>query len=315
MRNKLIIILALFLSLFIGGVWATTLDSRAITIRSIAFDGNGRMWLASFGKGLWLADGSGTRQFFDASAVRPFPMINNLLLSNDRLYVATAGGGCVRLNLASLQFDPLNQTPGFEKLHALMQTASGEVLIGSVGSGTALLRDNTWEPVSKSESSQLAWVNSIVEWRGSLWLATATGLYESKSISPWKPQATELRRAVNCLLVHNDVLYAGTTDRGVYAIKPGSYPEQLIGTIGPIHFLTRYDDQIITGGEMGLWSIRNNEAVEIEADIFDAKCAAVDAKKILYLGTMSGKIFTSDDARKFIHTMSLTENGLEEHKQ
>lgn len=312
LRKLLLLLLAMSLPL-LAAAGEAKLPAYATTIRSLAVEGNGRLWVATFGKGLWQVDAAGPRRFEKDG--QPFPMVNNLMLSGEKLYIATAGGGCLRLDTTKLEFEPLAQTPGFEKLHALMQASDSRVFIGSVGSGTAVLNINTWQPMKVDESSQLAWVNSIVEWQNQFWLGTATGLYRNVASGTWRPQAAELRRAVNCLLVHDGILYAGTTDRGVFAIEADGYPRQVNGTLGPVHFLLVYGDELLAGGDLGLWSIKNVDATEISAPFNDAKCAAVDTKKILYVGTVGGKIYKSDDARNFIHTMSFTENGLEEQKQ
>ncbi|MDD3147932.1 MAG: hypothetical protein PHD82_11555 [Candidatus Riflebacteria bacterium] len=293
---------------------AATLPAGATTVRSIAVEGNGRIWVATFGNGLWVVDETGPRRFTDSKTDQPFPMINNLLLSGNRLFIATAGGGCVALNTTTLQFEKITQARGFEKLHALTRAADGSIYIGSVGSGSAVLQNDAWQPLTQKESSQLSWVNSIVEWQGYLWLGTATGLYRNKSGSPWKPSAGELRRAINCLHVHENTLYAGTTDRGVYAIKPDDYPVQVSQTLGPINFLTSYDGQVLAGGNMGLWSIKNAQASEITSGIVDPKCVFADDKKNLLIGTLDGKIYVSNDGTLFRLKLTFKENGLEEHK-
>lgn len=313
MLKKLLLLLAVF-ALISGTTLAASLPARATTIRSIAIDAGGHLWVATFGSGLWLKDNSGTRKFFDAETKQPFPMINGLLISGKRLFIATAGGGCVVLNTESLQFEAIKQAVGFEKLHALTESSTGDIYIGSVGSGTALLQNGVWVSMTDNESSQLAWVNSIVEWQGSLWLGTATGLYENKIGSPWKPASSELRRAVNCLLVHENILYVGTTDRGVYAIKPGEYPKQLTDTMGPVNFLTIHADRVIAGGDLGIWSIQNSLSTEITTDITAPKCAFSDRKNKLFLGTADGRIYLSEDGKNFRHFMSFTEQGLEENK-
>ena len=312
LRKLQLLLIAMSLPL-LASAGEAKLPAYATTIRSLAVEGNGRLWVATFGKGLWQIDAAGPRRFEKDG--QPFPMVNNLMLNGEKLYIATAGGGCLRLNTESLDFEPLQQATGFEKLHALMQTSDGRVFIGSVGSGTAFLDADAWRPMKVDESSQLAWVNSIAEWQNQLWLGTATGLYRNVASGTWRPQAAELRRAVNCLLLHEGILYAGSTDRGVFAIEGDGYPRQISGTIGPVHFLQVYDGAVLAGGDLGFWSIKNVDATEISVPFDDAKCAAVDTKKILYVGTVGGKIYKSDDAKNFIHTMSFTENGLEEQKQ
>ncbi len=311
MLQKLLALLTL-ISMMTVSLLAEQLSAPATTIRSIAFDSQQRMWVGTFGLGLWLKEGQGLRRFADKAGEQPFPMINNLLISGKNLYIATAGGGCLRLDLDSLLFSSIQQTNGFAKLHALTEAGSGTIYIGSVGSGTAVLQNNRWQPMTAEESSQLAWVNSIVEWQGYLWLGTATGLYRNPVDQPWKPESCELRRPVNCLLVHNDTLYAGSTDRGVFSIKPGDYPEQRAGTLGPINMLVVFAGKVIAGGRLGLWAIQNGDCEELESGISDPRCAGIDAKNILHIGTADGKIYQTEDLHKFIPTYSIPDKGLKE---
>ncbi len=195
------------LCLYNTGVSEVRFANHDTTIRSIVFDQRDRMWVASFGRGLWLIDGSRITRFHDEKAQQPYPMINNLLVADNHLWVATAGGGCVRINTDSDQIEHVEQCDGFSKLHALVRTSSGTMLIGSVGSGSAFLSDNRWIPVSSSQPDNLAWVNAIVEWQNRLWLGTSTGLYSTGlDISDWRPQYGQLNRGVNHLTRDNDRL-------------------------------------------------------------------------------------------------------------
>ncbi len=312
MQNRAIILTVFFLLIFVGSAAAVSIPAASTTIRSLAFDNQGRLWIATFGEGLWLRDNSGLRRFREESSDRPFPMINNLLVCNRYLYVATAGGGCLRLNTDSFRFDPLKQTPGFEKLHALYASASGTVYIGSVGSGTAVLANDEWKPLKANESISFAWVNSVLEWQNQIWLGTATGLYKTSANGLWKPVSAELPRAINCLLLHNNVLYAGTTDRGVYIIHPGKYPEPVTGTIGQINFLVNYSDGVVAGGDLGIWVVGDKNTRDITSGIEYPKCACSNGKNILHIGTTDGKIFMTEDLQKFALILSI--NGPEEQK-
>ncbi len=312
MQNRVIILTAFLVMIFVGPAVALSISAGRTTIRSIAFDSHDRLWVATFGEGLWLRDDSGLRRFREENGDRPFPMINNLLACDRYLYIATAGGGCLRLNTDNLRFDGLTQTAGFEKLHALYVTGSGTVYIGSVGSGTAILADNVWKPLRANESINLAWVNSIVEWQNHIWLGTATGLYKTPTGNAWKPESAELSRAINCLLLHKNVLYAGTTDRGVHVIRPGKYPEPVEKTIGQIHFLVSCEKGVIAGGDLGMWLIGDITAEEIASGIENPKCACSNGKNVLHIGTADGRIFMTEDLQKFELIFSI--NGSEEQK-
>ncbi|HAE37192.1 MAG TPA: hypothetical protein DCG57_00975 [Candidatus Riflebacteria bacterium] len=286
------------------------------TIRSIAFDQRGRMWVATFGRGLWVVNESGISKFYDETLQMPYPMINNLLVDVKGLWVATAGGGCIKINTTTDRIEPVGQHAGFEKLHALTKTSAGQVIIGSVGSGTAFLSNNTWQPVKKQQSISLAWVNSIVEWQNRLWLGTSTGLYSSSAdLGDWKPKFEQLNRGVNHLLVHEDRLFIATTRHGLYSIAPGGEPVKVPAIDGMIHASMPAENGILVIGEKHLWKLADGKAQKLEPSVPLAKCGAVDAKNRFFIGTTDGKIFISDNGTDFKVKYSFGEAGLEEQNK
>lgn len=270
------------------------------TIRSMVFDQHGRLWIGTFGFGLWFKDGGAITKFYDQASQQPFPMINNLMIDQNNLWIATAGGGCMALDTDNLRFSETGQHPGFMKLHALTRTSTGKILIGSVGSGSAFLLDNKWKPFYENQPISLAWVNSIIEWNNRLWLGTATGLYSTElDIAKWKPQAAGLNRGINNLLVHENKLYIGTNSSGVYVLRPDEEPVKIAGTFGAVHYLVVHRDELYAMGDATLWKIVQNAAESINAPFENAKCAVVDSKKNLFIGTMDGKIYRSENGTDY----------------
>ncbi|EKE23969.1 MAG: hypothetical protein ACD_6C00280G0001 [uncultured bacterium] len=286
------------------------------TIRSIAFDQQGRMWVATFGRGLWVIRDSNISKYDDAEKQQPYPMINNLLCDGQYLWVATAGGGCIKINTATDQIEQVSQHTGFEKLHALTRTAAGQIIIGSVGSGTAYLKDNAWQPVKEAQSINLAWVNSVVEWQNKLWLGTSTGLYSnSTDLSDWRPQYEQLNRGVNHLAVSEDRLLIATTRHGLYSFKNGESPVRVAGIDGMIHFIQPVKDGALVIGEQSMWRLSTEHVQKLETAVTHAKCGAVDTKNRFFIGTTDGRIYRSDDGKEFKLQYIFSENGLEEQKQ
>lgn len=289
------------------------LKAAPATIRGLAIDRNGRLWIGTFGEGLWCKDGDAIVNIYDQNAQQPFPMINNLFIDGKSLWIATAGGGCVCLNTDDKSFARIKQDSNFLKLHALARTASGTMLIGSVGSGTAILKDSCWQPVQPDQPINLAWVNSIVEWNNKIWLGTATGLYVNDSdLSKWKPQFASLSRGVNHLLVHDNRLFIATTSHGVHCMNAGESPGQIYGTFGAVYSLVSFDNSVFAMGDDSFWRITGTAATEIPVPFSNAKCAVVDTKKTLLIGTMDGRIYRSKNGTDYQSAIEFKGNGFEE---
>lgn len=315
LRASAIVITAM-LCLYSSAVAQTKFANSDATIRSIAFDQRGRLWAGSFGRGLWVADETGITRFFDENAQQPHPMVNNLLFDGHYMWVATAGGGCIRIDTSLDQIVPVEQQAGFSKLHGLARTSSGTLIIGSVGSGSAYLADDRWVPVSNSQPVNLAWVNSIIEWQNRLWLGTSTGLYSTGSaVSDWRPQYEQLNRGVNHLAADHEKLLIATTRNGLYEKNPGKSPEKVSGIDGMIHFILPVDRQTLVIGDRATWVITDGAAVKVVNSVENAKCAAMDSKNRFFIGTTDGKIYVSDNGTNFSLKYFFSDNGLEENKE
>ncbi len=317
------LLLALAIVLFNPiSIFAEAIKIRAtgFAVRDMVEDSNGIIWIATFGNGLWKYDHGRVSVFAPKAGPGPFPMISNLLLDKNRLWLATAGGGCVCLNLATEMLEPVEQALGFEKLHGLLKTSAGEMIIGAVGSGTATLVESdrvpTWESVAARPLQHLSWVNDIAEWQGKVWLATACGLYYTPADNfrqNWDPRSASLGEGANCMQAYRGLLYIGTTTRGVFALKSGKQPYPIRNTYGEIYFLTKFKDLLIAGGQFGLWTVQETTGKEVARfPELPAKSQLVTKNNTLLIGTMDGRIIETEDLQEFKLLLNLQQHGPEE---
>ncbi|MFZ5953002.1 MAG: two-component regulator propeller domain-containing protein [Candidatus Rifleibacteriota bacterium] len=289
------------------------------TIRDMVEDDHGSVWIGTFGMGLWQYREGQLKKYEVSQGEKPYPMISNLMLIGKSLFIATAGGGCVRLNLEKNVLEPIRQLTGFDRLHALFAADDGKIYIGSVGSGTAVLNSATsaWEPLSERTLQHLSWVNDINQWNSNICLATSCGLYfnpiESKK---WQPVSAGLGEGANFLFpAKEDRLYIGTTSRGVFVMKPQKQPAPVRNTYGEIYFLTRFRQKLIAGGQFGLWELDEEKGSAREISNFPdmaAKSFLVTKKNILLIGTMDGRIIYTDDLKEFKLLLNLQQHAAEE---
>lgn len=74
LRKLLLLIMVMSLPL-LAVAGEAKLPAYATTIRSLAIEGNGRLWVATFGKGLWQVDAAGTRRFEKTGSLFPWSII------------------------------------------------------------------------------------------------------------------------------------------------------------------------------------------------------------------------------------------------
>lgn len=294
---------------------AISIPANKVTIRSIVLDHSGVLWVATFGKGLWKMQNNLASQVYDNKIQQPHSMINTISISQNYLWIATAGKGCVAYNLATKCFDKIPQINGFDRLHAFINTSTGKTLIGSVGSGSAILIDNKWEAMNKNAPISRKWVNCFAEWNNQLWIGTSTDLYSvstDKINKNWRPKSKAIRNGINCLLADDEQLLVGTTANGIYAMKRGGRAKHLHKTYGSIYQILKWKNTLWASGQFGLWMLSTDSPTLIEEYKFKTpKSLAIDSNGNLIIGTIDGKLILTSDGKNFKVAMEITANGLE----
>ena len=283
------------------------LPTCAYTVRDMVEDTHGKIYVGTFGAGLWLINNQEITRQKSLEQQGLFPMISNLLIDGEKLWVATTGDSCNYITLSDLKFHKIQHTPRFSRLHALYLTNNNKILIGSVGSGAAILNKNEntycWQPVRKKVLNHLSWINDINEWKNSIWLATANGAYHTPSgqnINNWQPKSEGLRSGANHFFPDKNKLFISTTSRGVFVKIGTKQAVPISGIHGETYFVTRFKNTLIAGGESGLWEIDKNRGKKIQS--FHDHCAKsylVTRKNSLLIGTMDGRIIETKDLKKF----------------
>lgn len=166
-------------------------------VRSFAEDGQGNIWIASYGLGLGKID-------LKTGKFQPAVEINRQLSNkdvttviasrDDELWLGTAGKGVVRVNPNTNQFSYYSvRSKGFgnDQVFCLYEDKAGRVWAGTWGSGLFFYdkKDDRFISVTEyNEPSHIpntAYVSDIVEdSQGTLWVGTLYGLYELKKKSP-----------------------------------------------------------------------------------------------------------------------------------
>jgi len=289
-----------------------TVGAAPQTIRKIVFDAQDNLWFGSFGFGLWKYNNGRPASFTAQTGESIFPMINNMLIEGDNLWLATAGKGVQCISIKNGKLLNINQADGHMKLHGLYRLSDGTLLAGSVGSGTSFLKDDTWLPIESDQPVHLSWVNDFIEWNGQLWLATSTGLYaQTLPLNKWKPAAKGINRPANCFLATEKNLFIGTT-RGLHRMTRDGQITSERNINGTIHALVSVKNCVYAFGENGAWKICDAEITELPDFPDNVKCAAVNSKNCLFFATTDGRIFKSDDGITMESVLEFAGTGFEE---
>ncbi len=299
---------------------------RAV-IRSLIGVPDGTLWVGTFGRGVWCLASGSTHQIGNPDGTIPSHRISRLALAGNRLIAATAGEGLLAWNLAASRWEPVLPAPAprLRYLHGLWADASGTLVLGSVGSGAALLSGGQWRYLGATEGLTDDWVNDVVDDLEGWWLATSRGLFHlnrglgriDRRLFPrddWEDPD------INVLTRIDDRLVLGTTEDGVVILASDGRAVRVRGTGGAIHALTGpVPDPAGTGhrlwaaGDHGLWLIllpppdiqeppRSSEVPGPWSEAGVPKALALLPNGDLVIGTMQGSLLRlSGDPAQTVH--------------
>ncbi len=298
-------------------VWKKT--SYACVIRSIVEDDQGRLYLGTFGSGLWIREDGNWRQAASLPGSLADPRVSRLVLEGDDLLVATAGGGAARMNRTTGVWSHL--VPGvptpFRHFHAFLPLATGSYLLGSVGEGICISSGPSWITLTESDGLPSNWVNDALATASGTWLGTWDGLarLEGTRIAQVEmPEGGWKSGNINVLALFGGRLYLGTATGGlVERSEPapaakGARParpqyRRVAGVPDQVHALLPAGDTLWVGTEQGLFRVGlDGKALPVEpaakpAPVSPAIKSLGWSRQGLLAGTDVGQVYLLGDKK------------------
>lgn len=145
-------------------------------LRSIAFDRDGKLWIASTGAGLVSFDGRRFETFTPANGFPHLAVRSVLADPRGGVWAATAGGGLVHVREGAIRTFTVADGLPTDQLTALARDAQGALWIGTWGSGVVRLRDGTFTSLSTDGGLAGGQIWSVhADREGSIWVGTWVG--------------------------------------------------------------------------------------------------------------------------------------------
>ncbi|GAA4455226.1 two-component regulator propeller domain-containing protein [Nibrella saemangeumensis] len=239
------------------------LDLEATFVKSIAIDQKNRVWLGSWGDGLFISDSS-VSHFQKINTNPQGSLFNNVNYSmildididkNGIAWLSTAHGGVLILypnKGFNFMADSRQASPIDHNTIAISQTRRGELLIGSLTEG--LYRKTAGGQLEKINQIADTRINTIYEKENTLFIGTNQGLYLVKDgnfANAWQTFKNDKITAVH--LDSQGILWIGSQQRGLK--------------------MTRYADdpklekcQVFSEEQKGRFFIENNRINQIKED-------------------------------------------------
>lgn len=258
----------------IGGQWQAVAPPFSASIRALAFDEHGRLWVGGGDTGGALARYDGTWQTVTAIAQ---PIMTLTVAASAELWAGTWGGGVYR---RAAQDGDLNQ--GWQQIR-VVDGLSSDYILSAVGQGADL-----WFGTRPYTGSQGA-LGGISHYN------SATGQWQRYGTAEGLPAAGDLPQAparIYALAIdHDGVLWAGT-DRGIHLqITPNRWLTDT-ATTAPVYALAtdaalvmattadgvlhRLDRQVTPGAPPSAAFTRGQGATILRAGQLDLAATAVD---------------------------------------
>ncbi|MBF0502841.1 MAG: hypothetical protein HQM09_22090 [Candidatus Riflebacteria bacterium] len=299
----------------------------------MAEDNQGRLWAGTFGAGLLLFDGKEWSHIASAPNGLPDNRLSKLLVDNDALYVATAGGGAVRYDFSTHVWTPVGTGEQLTShhFHAFLRLPDGRFILGSVGDGLFIGRDTDWKHFSESDGLPSSWVNDAVIGSEGVFLATADGLALLKNdriVEVDLPQDAWQDGATNVITRFRDEWFLGTSSGGLIArsidekaVQAGvpawktRHYRRIPGISGSVHALLPDGDTLWVAAEAGLFRISGvGDPVRIDgpwgrSEAF--KCLLKRRDGHLYVGTAEGCIYSMSTSGEWKKIYDYTNSSLE----
>ncbi len=297
-----------------GSVWKKT--AYTCVCRALVEDDAGRLYLGTFGAGLWIRTGDTWSQVRQAPGGLPDDRISKLLLEGEDLLVATAGGGAARLHRSSGRWSRLTSfgDPPSRHFHAFLGLPGGGYLLGSVGDGLCLATDGRWVTLGESDGLPSDWINDALADASGTWLATYAGLafLEGTRITRVELPDRQWRDGnINVLARFQGNLFLGTGSGGLVERLEPVHPadsakprrpaprratfRRIPGIPDQVHALLPFGGHLWVGTEEGLFRLLADGTVERQ----DGPASASRAIKSLGV-TRAGVVVGTDIGQVYL---------------
>ncbi|MBF0408040.1 MAG: hypothetical protein HQM10_11835 [Candidatus Riflebacteria bacterium] len=305
-------ILFVFISCYLSAVNIVNPSYQAV-IRSMFFDSNNTLWIGTFGSGLWCVKGETAVKALDKAGKQPVNRVSKVIVRGGEILVAAAGEGLQAYSPESQIWKEFQPSPGndFQFLHGLADTSEG-LLIGSVGSYSAVFKNGSWKKIAGAQRLEDDWINDFLQVSDGVWFAGGDGIWKlqnGKISEYYVPRNEWIDPEVNVLALWNDTLFLGTSLNGLIYLDKKNNSFLSVGQIsGTVSAFQIFNNNLLIGGKSGLFEISMAENGKFSVKKLNlvvsgktphVKSLAVSSGGKLFAGTMNGEILESSDCVNF----------------
>ena len=177
----------------------------SLSINDILQDEIGYLWLAS-NKGLVRFDGNEFKRFETQSASK----VNTLFFKNNKLYIGSEKGLCVKGN---------SEITCFGKENIIKIIAINDTIILGTTEGIYEVKEDYLQPLKINSIIDFSIIYDLIVDKESIYIASNKGLWKLNSIKKGNNSKKIIEGTITSLLVHNKKILAATSKDGMKVIE------------------------------------------------------------------------------------------------
>jgi energy-coupling factor transport system substrate-specific component len=129
-----------------------TADLNGIRIRCMRVDSKNRLWVCTWGNGLWCVNPDGSKQIYKRKDGAPGDQLRSVIETADGTIVAAGDSGVMYIRDGEITGTVTSEN-GMRnpRVLCLLEQADGTILAGTDGGGIAILRDGVYQGVLQKE--------------------------------------------------------------------------------------------------------------------------------------------------------------------
>lgn len=318
------------------GMGSVTIEGNKIrkseyhcVMRTMAEDHLGRLWVGTFGAGVFRFDDKGWKQYLASGTGLPDNRLSKMLVASHTLYLVTAGGGGATLDIETERWQPIGNAsaPASRHFHALWRDSDGTCILGSVGEGVFVGSGTSWIHLTDREGLPHNWVNDAINASGGHWIGSYEGLgflRDGKILFVEMPKFGWFSANINVLAWFRGELMLGTASGGLTGRSVESsqknrlHPDFRAVRFRPVpecgvnvHALLPDGDVLWVGCEDGLYRVTGDGPAERVKGVWpagDAVKALGFWKGHLIVGTAEGRLYRRNDDQTWFEIFDYAKN-------